>query len=318
MSKFLVPGNRQLYVDEAGTLVVLGGKVGIGVAAPAEALEVEDGHATTGIQISNTATDGDPILAFALSGTKTFTLGVDDGDSDKFKIGTSAIGTDTRLTIDSTGRVGIGTESPSQKLEVALAGSPNRSLFVNYSDTAADSPIFLVRKSHTDTLGSLVETIDTEVIGKFEFQGVDGASTAYEVGSIKMEQVGAATATNVAAKLSLSTSNTAGRGVRMTIDPDGNVGIKTASPTAQLHVDQSSTTGAQPVLLLDQADVNEDYFKFIGTSDTSADRALVDAANFTTPGAIVGWLKINVQDDQGTAPIPDGDYYISFSAAPTA
>lgn len=98
----------------------------------------------------------------------------------------------------------------------------------------------------------------------------------------------------------------------------GNIGIAHTTPAAKLHIDQHSTTGARPVILLDQADVDEDYFKFIGTSDTSADRALVDAANFTTPGAIVGWLKINVQDDQSTAPIPDGDYYMPFYAVPTA
>lgn len=99
------------------------GKVGIGVTDPAELLEVEDGNATTGIQISNTAADGDPFLAFALSGVKTFTMGVDDGDSDKFKIGTTAIGTDTRLTIDSTGDVGIGTTTPNSKLQVSGSGN---------------------------------------------------------------------------------------------------------------------------------------------------------------------------------------------------
>jgi len=88
--------------------------------------------------------------------------------------------------------------------------------------------------------------------------------------------------------------------------------------TVSVTINQSSTTGAKPVITLDQGDIDEDYFKFIGISDTSVDRALVDAANFTTPGAIVGWLKINVQDDQGTAPIVDGDYYIPFYAAPTA
>ena len=62
---------------------------------------------TTGLIVDNTATDGDPFLAFALSGTATFTMGVDDGDSDKFKIGTTAIGTNTRFSIDSSGNVSI-------------------------------------------------------------------------------------------------------------------------------------------------------------------------------------------------------------------
>ncbi len=88
--------------------------------------------------------------------------------------------------------------------------------------------------------------------------------------------------------------------------------------TTPVVIDQLSTTEAAPVLTLDQADVDEDFFQFIGTSDTNVDRALVDAVNFTTPGAIVGWLKVNVQDDQGTDPIVDGDYYVPFYAAPTA
>ena len=75
---------------------------------------------------------------------------------------------------------------------------------------------------------------------------------------------------------------------------------------------------ALPVIELTQADVDEDYIKITGTSDTSADRALVDAANFTTPGSIVGWLKIAVVDEQGTDPITDGDYYIPFYSVPTA
>ena len=88
-------------------------------------------------------------------------------------------------------------------------------------------------------------------------------------------------------------------------------------PTAP-GVFAKADASALPVIELTQSDVDEDFFKFTGTSDTSADRALVDAANFTTPGSIVGWLKINVVDDQSTAPITDGDYYIPFYSAPTA
>jgi hypothetical protein len=37
------------------------------------------------------------------------------------------------------------------------------------------------------------------------------------------------------------------------------------SPSAQLHVDQPSATGAQPVLLLDQADVSEEMIEFVSS-----------------------------------------------------
>jgi len=82
--------------------ILKNGNVGFGTVTPAEKLEIEDADATTILQISNAAVDGDPVLAFALSGTKNFTMGIDDGDGDDFKIGTTAIGTNTRLRIDGT------------------------------------------------------------------------------------------------------------------------------------------------------------------------------------------------------------------------
>jgi hypothetical protein len=45
----------------------------------------------------------------------------------------------------------------------------------------------------------------------------------------------------------------------------GNVGIGTTAPTAKTHIDQSSTTGAIPVLTLDQADLSEEFIEFVGT-----------------------------------------------------
>ena len=43
---------------------------------------------------------------------------------------------------------------------------------------------------------------------------------------------------------------------------DMGIGTGTTAPAAQLHVDQSSASGAQPVLLLDQADLSEQCIKF--------------------------------------------------------
>jgi hypothetical protein len=70
-------------------------------------LAISGAGSTTGLIIDNTATDGDPFLQFALSGSGVFTMGIDDGDSDKFKIGTTAVGASTALTLTSAGHLTI-------------------------------------------------------------------------------------------------------------------------------------------------------------------------------------------------------------------
>jgi hypothetical protein len=71
-------------------------------------LAVDGSHANgTEVQIDNSATDGDAFLSFQLSGTSKFTMGVDDGDSDKFKIGTTAIGTGTMFALDTNSKISL-------------------------------------------------------------------------------------------------------------------------------------------------------------------------------------------------------------------
>lgn len=92
-----------------------------------------------------------------------------------------------------------------------------------------------------------------------------------------------------------------------------------AGCAATLHVDQPSTTGAKPALLLDQADIDLEFIKLVGSSeDGEADRSLVDVADMTTPGALTGWIQVYIEDIQATNPITDGVYYIPFYAAPSA
>jgi hypothetical protein len=97
--------------------------VGIGTPTPTLKLDVETNVATDGIQINNTAANGDPILQFATNGTAEFTMGVDDSDADKFKIGTTAITTNPMITLTSTRLVGIRMTAPTRMLEMNNAAT---------------------------------------------------------------------------------------------------------------------------------------------------------------------------------------------------
>jgi hypothetical protein len=70
-----------------------------------QTVDIAGAGALTDLRIDNTATDGDPILSFQLGGTSKFTVGVDDGDSDVLKIGTTAIGTGTMLRATAAGEI---------------------------------------------------------------------------------------------------------------------------------------------------------------------------------------------------------------------
>lgn len=52
--------------------------------------------------------------------------------------------------------------------------------------------------------------------------------------------------------------------------------------------------------------------------ETASGARLGDGPITTATGALKGWLKIYVQDDQATNPIVDGVFFVPFYAAPTA
>ena len=80
----------------------------------------------------------------------------------------------------------------------------------------------------------------------------------------------------------------------------GNVIIGGTSANAQLHVDQASTTAAQPVLLLDQADVDQDMIEFATTIGVGNAIEAVGVKSLTTthfikvtlPGGLTRYIPV--------------------------
>jgi len=264
------------------------GNVGIGNRSAAELLEVEDGTGATTIQINNTATSGDPQLAFALSGTKKFTMGVDDSDSDKFKIGTTAVATSTRLTIDSSGNVGIGETSPSYNLHISSTGDAALYLEADTNNTPEDDNAFIKLSQDNTAVQS--------IIGLCGATNKDPENVTY-TGVVNNNML-IGTTTNYG--LQLGTNDN----VRMTIENSGYVGIGDTSPSYPLSLSNSNSAGY--------------VAQFYNSYNGSAGGLWVKAGNTSSTGSP---HPLIVQSYSGTNQFyvrQDGKYYHRGSSVSTA
>ena len=122
-------------------LVLDRGKVGIGTSSPETPLHVltntTDNASTMLIQNGST---GDASIKFNISGD-TYSIGIDNSDSDKFKLSYGAVGTNDRIVVDTSGNVGIGTTSPAEKLslpdnaKIGLGSSADLQMYHNATNS---------------------------------------------------------------------------------------------------------------------------------------------------------------------------------------
>ena len=78
----------------------------------------------------------------------------------------------------------------------------------------------------------------------------------------------------------------------LVIKRTGPVGIGTATPTGKLHIDQASTSGAIPVLRLDQGDIDDTFIDFIGTSAADGTRSI--SSDTTEDSAKFGAIRVEI------------------------
>jgi hypothetical protein len=102
--RFGIGDSNQAYLTNTGLQILNLVKIGALNAADSRLHVYESTAAdvSNGITIEQAGT-GDAVTAFLLTGVQRWSMGIDNSDSDKFKIGTGALGSADRLVIDIAG-----------------------------------------------------------------------------------------------------------------------------------------------------------------------------------------------------------------------
>jgi len=315
---------QQLHVAGNGYFT---GAVGIGTSSPQSELHVESSDPnSTNIRIYNTST-GDPTISFLTDGVFQYTLGVDDDESDKLQIsGGSTLNSSERLTLTTTGDVGIGTTSPSAKLHVLGAtgdevmrlqappatASPFISLWYNTFEGARIQTVNDVSDGGSlrfftaaPPFGSVFERMRVSSSGNVGIGTTSPTKKLEVAGSIKVGTTDTVFTSNLSSNSPLRFDAPTGTNRMFIDDVTGNVGIGTSIPEQKLAVRAGSVAPGQTAISV-SADLSAgDQFSsqiHILTNNSSAPARLAfsntTSAGQPNPGTQIAVIEGQYYSDQ--------------------
>ena len=233
----------KLYVDGGA----LGGTAGNEVAllslrtttANTDTLQFTSERLTTGTDWTSAAQRIQRKIDTTLMGYMQFGSHTDD-------LITFGEGNTERMRIDGDGRVGIGTTSPSEKLDVVGNAEISGNLFTGNNITAraatTQSSILELGSGRTGNGYSYIDLIGDATYSDYGLRIIRGNTGANASSTINHRGTGNFKLKNSeAAPITFETTDAE----RMRITAAGNLGIGTTSPSQELHVDGSArVTGA--------------------------------------------------------------------------
>lgn len=210
-------------------------------------VSVSNAATTPAFEIAQGST-GDAALRFSLGSTASWIVGIDNSDSDKWKLsyagsGSAAFGTNDALIVTSSQWLGVGGISPGAVFHIARPDSGAGMLFDKYTNDGAGA-FFWIRKSRGTTLGAHTIVQDGDTISEIAFWGSDGTDFRTNA-NIAAKVDGTPGANNIPTMLEFATAATGGgtfnATARLRIRADGSLE----------HLGSSTTTigfrGATPV-----------------------------------------------------------------------
>jgi hypothetical protein len=239
-SETFTEGSLTKFVDSFGTLgnsVIYestDGLIGIGHVHPLNALHVKIPDGATNVPLKLETSGADSISGISLKNdARNWLLRVDGTDGDKFKIFDANAAAD-RVTIDDAGRVGIGTNVPTQK--VHAFGADNAGTIILAETTNTESGAHAAFRT-TSTLSATSYVAHGNRDPSLIRFGIPLAGWG-EI--VNFNGNGYIVGTTLNTPLVLGTNNLE----RMRILGNGNVGIGTVSPSRLLHLTSSSGNAA--------------------------------------------------------------------------
>ncbi|HEY1041565.1 MAG TPA: tail fiber domain-containing protein [Candidatus Paceibacterota bacterium] len=324
------------FQNSGGTdaMILASGNLALGPAVASSRFHVSESNTATstanGITIEQSGT-GDASMHFLLTSSTRYTMGIDNSDSDKFKIGTSGdLNSGNLLTLTSGGYMGLGTAAPAKKLEIvdsglkisgtnAIEGSPNNARFIVDSGASTSHVLADLRNSNGSTLwvgGRDIGVGTVNPSAKLDVSDVITAQTANRItfessnpGSTFNTTAGALTAwagyfnntatrstgANALTNVGLYASASGAQNNYAAIFESGSVGIGTTSPQKTFHIQTPSGDLAYT------SDSNANYLQFgNGTFSGAKD------VRFTSPNAGINLLTLSSSGNVGigtTAPV---------------
>ncbi|PIZ98389.1 MAG: hypothetical protein COX77_04730, partial [Candidatus Komeilibacteria bacterium CG_4_10_14_0_2_um_filter_37_10] len=270
---------------------IMSGNVGIGTTSPGGKLQVD--QYTVGANGNQTVYGTSNI--FTNAGTDALYLGIKNhaypNRGWSFRPVTNGVNSDlqiyewgsvgTRMTIQSTGNVGIGTTAPNAKLEVAgalrVSGTGTNVVNLQTGSAGTIDRLDFVAQTTNKGIGFQLTPNGTSVLSKM---ALTNQNSGVNFGSIFMEANGAngyispqsvGTPTTAITTLSLGGGSGSTNWANVII-PSGNVGIGTTAPGAKLEV-----TSASPEIRLSFTSDPSHYLKI--TPGTGSGASIQESYN---------------------------------------